>query len=135
MGTESLWVCNEAWPTQTCLNYDTSTFACTHCKRDKHSIKLFSAENDMLPGEVPLPLQGLSQLEEMLIARACPIMCIYRKHGGQRGYKGHVVTLPQDIQEFLTHLPCYVDQLPVLLLRRTGQDNTLFTSMFVVTKC
>ena len=78
----------------------------------------------MLPGEVPLPLQGLSQLEKMLIARACPIMCIYRKHGGQRGYKGHVVNLPQDIQEFLTRLPCYVNQLPVLLLRRTGQDNT-----------
>ena len=60
----------------------------------------------------------------MLIARACPIMCIYRKHGGQRGYKGYVVNLPQDIQEFLTRLPCYVNQLPVLLLRRTGQDNT-----------
>ena len=117
-------VCHEAWPTQNCLNNDPCTFVCTRCKRDKRPIKLFSAENDMLPREVPLPLQGLSQLEEMLIARACPIMCVYRNHGGQRGYKGHVVNLPQDIQEFLTRLPCYVNQLPVLLLRRTGKDNS-----------
>ena len=33
------------------------------------------------------------------------------------------MNLPQDIQEFLTRLPCYVNQLPVLLLRLTGQDN------------
>ena len=26
--------------------------------------------------------------------------------------------------QFLTQLPCCVHQLPVLLLRRTGQDNT-----------
>ena len=42
----------------------------------------------MDPGALPVELQGLT---EMLIARACPIMCVYRKHGGQRGYKGHVL--------------------------------------------
>lgn len=78
----------------------------------------------MWPGEAPECLQALSQVEEMLIARACPIMCVYRKHGGQRGYKGHVVNIPQDIQGFLDRLPRNVDELPVLLIRRTGENNT-----------
>ncbi len=56
----------------------------------------------MIPRQAPPCLLGLSQVEEMLIARACPIMCVYRKHGGQRGYRGHVLNLPQDIQQFLT---------------------------------
>ena len=35
----------------------------------------------MDPGSVPAELQGLSEVEELLIARAFPIMSIYRKHG------------------------------------------------------
>ena len=35
----------------------------------------------MDPGSVPAELQGLSEVEELLIARAFPIMYIYRKHG------------------------------------------------------
>ena len=60
----------------------------------------------------------------MLIARACPIMCVYRKHGGQRGYKGHGLNLPQDIQGFLSRLPPNVAQLPHLVIRKHGADNT-----------
>lgn len=77
-----------------------------------------------MPGEVPPCLRDLSQVEEMLLARACPIMSVYRKHGGQRGYKGHILNLPQDIQGFLDRLPCNVEKLPILLVRRTGQNNT-----------
>ena len=117
-------VCHEVWPTRTCLDDDPAEYVCTRCKRDKNDPKLFSEENDMLPGEVPSCLRGLSQVEEMLIARACPIMSVYRKHGGQRGYKGHVLNLPQDIQGFLDRLPCNVQEIPILLLRRNGQDNT-----------
>ena len=36
----------------------------------------------MIPQEVPPSLQGLSQVEEMLMARAYPIMTVYHKHGG-----------------------------------------------------
>ena len=75
-------------------------------------------------GALPEELQGLTDIEEMLIARACPIMCVYRKHGGQRGYKGHVLNLPQDIQGFLNRLPPNVTQLPYLIIRRHGTDNT-----------
>ena len=78
----------------------------------------------MHPENVPQCLQGLSQIEEMLIARACPIMTIYRKHGGQRGYQGHVVDLPQNIQGLLNRLPANISELPVLLVRQHGADNT-----------
>ena len=40
----------------------------------------------MDPGSVPAKLQGLSEVEELLIAPAFPIMSIYRKHGGQKSH-------------------------------------------------
>ena len=73
--------------------------------RDKKSPKVYSAENDIDPGIVPPQLEGLTQIEEMLITRVCHIMSIHRKHGGQRGYKGHVLNLSQDIQSFFNSLP------------------------------
>lgn len=82
-------------------------YVCNRCKRDKNEPKRFSADNDMNPGKVPSCLRGLSQVEEMLIARACPIMAIYR-----------------NIQGFLDSLPRNVCELPVLLVRRSGQENT-----------
>ena len=89
-------LCNEMWP----IRFQPSqieTYTCIHCKRDKNIPKLFSPQNDMDPGVVPQCLENMTQIEEMLIARACPIMTVYRKHGGQRGYSGHVLNLPQNI--------------------------------------
>ena len=86
--------------------------------------KRFSKANDMHPGAVPEYLQNLTQIEEMLIARVSPIMYIYRKHGGQRGYKGHVLNLSQNIQSLLDKLPQAVSKLPVLILRRSGANDT-----------
>lgn len=115
-------VCHETWPNRS--DARSPHYTCLRCKRDKRQVKLFSKENDMDPDIIPPCLEGLSQLEEMLIARVCPIMCVYRLKGGQRGYNGHVLNLPQDLQGFLTKLPCYVTDLPVLVVRRHGADNT-----------
>ena len=115
-------VCHERWPTRQKLS--ASEYICVRCSRDKHTPKLYSAENDMLPGTHPPCLEGLTKVEEMLIARACPVMCVYRKHGGQHGYRGHVLNLPQDIQGFVDTLPSHVADIPVLLVRRHGMDNT-----------
>ena len=73
-------VCKEAWPLSTSRE---QIFTCSRCKREKKPCRLYSAENDMDPGSVPAELQGLSEVEELLIARAFPMMSIYRKHGGQ----------------------------------------------------
>ena len=51
-------------------------------------------------------------------------MRVYRKHGGRRGYKGHVLNLPQDIQSFLNRLPSRVADLPDLIVRRHGAEDT-----------
>ena len=100
-------------------------FTCSRCKRDREPCRLYSAENDMDPGSVPAELQGLSEVEELLISRAFPIMSIYRKHGGQHGYKGHVLNLPQDIQGFLNSLPANVSDLPILVIRKQGAGEPL----------
>lgn len=117
--------CHEIWPTPTKPNGD---FTCTRCKRDKGQPKCFSRENEIDPGPVPECLRNLSQIEEMLIARACPIMCVYRKHGGQRGYKGHVINFPQNfpqnVQNFLNKLPRPVNELPILIVCRHAAENT-----------
>ena len=48
----------------------------------------------------------------------------YNRKGGQMGYKGHVLNLPQDIQGFLSRLPPNVAQLPYLIIRKPGADKT-----------
>ena len=68
--------------------------------------KKFSKENDMIPCAVPKELQGLTQVEEMLIARAFPVIQVYTKpNGGQKAYKGHVLTLPHDVEHIANVLP------------------------------
>ena len=53
-------------------------------------------------------------------------MSIYRKHGGQRGYNGHVrLNLPQDIQGFLNSLPANMSDLPILVMRKQGAGESL----------
>ena len=51
-------------------------------------------------------------------------MSVYRKHGGQRGYMGHVLNLPQDVQSFFNSLRSRASDLPVLVVRRHGVENT-----------
>ncbi len=92
---------------------------CTICKETWPT-----RQNAMDPGTVHEQLRGLTQVEEMLISRVCPIMRVCRKHGGQREYKGHVLNLPQDIQSFLSRLPSRVVDLPVLIVRRHGAEDT-----------
>ena len=61
----------------------------------------------MIPSSVSNELQNLTQIEEMLIARALPIMRIYIKPGGQQDFSGHCINLPQNVTEFATSLPRY----------------------------
>ena len=77
--------CKETWPSK--QRFNPQFCECHRCKRDNRNPKLYSQENDMDPGILPAELQDLTDSEEMLIARACPIMCVYRKHGGQRGQR------------------------------------------------
>ncbi len=73
-------VCKEAWPLK---SKPRVPYVCSRCVRDNKSPRKFSYENSMIPSSVPTELQDLTQIEEMLIARALPIMRIYIKPGGQ----------------------------------------------------
>src|SRR4051794_38728929 len=115
-------VCNESFPSIVLVVGE-----CRRCYTEKASPKKFSAENNMDPGEVPEELQGLSEIEEMLIARVFPVMSVYRLRGRQHGYRGNVINFPQDVEEFATHLPRHPSLLDVLVVRRQfANDSTTF---------
>ena len=78
----------------------------------------------MLPSCVPHELQNLTQVEEMLTARALPIMRVYIKPGGQRGYSEHCINLPQNVTELATTLPRYPKDLAVIIVKVKGRENT-----------
>ena len=105
-------------------NKKEADYVCSRCVRDKNSIKKFSAQNSMVPAQVPKELQGLTQIEEMLIARAFSVISVYTKPGGQRAYKGHCINFPQDIQELADTLPRYPKELPIIVISVEGKDNT-----------
>lgn len=78
----------------------------------------------MIPSSVPIELKDLTQIEEMLIARALPLIRVYIKPGGQRGYSGHCINLPQSIDELANSLPHYPKDIPVIVVSMKGKGNT-----------
>ena len=111
-------VCKEVW----CKIYNST---CNRCKRDKSFPKKFSIENEMVPSPVPEALKNLTQVEEMLIARALPIMNVYCKpKGGQRAYKGHVITFPNNVQKVVNILPNLPGDLPLIKIKKKDSANS-----------
>ena len=109
-------ICFEAWPLKITSKKSGKNYICTRCIRDKGSPKKYSIENNMIPSLVPAELQGLSQCEEMLIAHAFPVMQVYLKpRYGTVSYKGHVVTLPHNVQKIADILPHCPTELPVVI--------------------
>lgn len=121
-------VCYEAWPLKSNSKLNKlPTYQCSRCYGEKELPKKFSKENNMVPSSVPNELSGLTQVEEMLIARALPIMHIYLKQGGQRGYSGHCVNLPQNVGELAKSLPRYPKDLSVIVVKMKGKENSFKT--------
>ena len=67
--------------------------------------RYFLFENSTIPSPVSPELQGLSYVEEILIARFLSIMRVYIKPGLQRGHSGHCINLPQNVKELASSLP------------------------------
>lgn len=100
-----------------------TTYICHRCSSDKKVPKKFSAGNQMIPSSIPNELQDLTQIEEMLIARVLPIMNVYAKPGGQRGFSGHCINLQQQVSELAQSLPRYPKHVSLLLVTMNGKDN------------
>ena len=113
--------CHRKW---LCLRLN-SQGLCTTCARDRGQPRKWSAENGMQPEEVPACLQGLSFMEEMLIARCLPCMYVCRlRAGGQYGYRNHVIAFPQDLQRMVDELPRRPSDTDVMVVRKPGVNNT-----------
>ena len=117
-------ICLEAWPLKlSSCSVATPKYRCFRCSRDKKQAQRFSKENNMIPCKVPPELQGLTQVEEMLIARALPLISVYLKPGGQRGYSGHCINLPQHVEELASSLPRLPRELSVIVVKVKTKDN------------
>ena len=116
--------CFEAWPIK-CKPKSGANYVCRRCKIDENIPKKFSAQNNMIPSSLPNELLGLTQIEEMLIARALPIMRVYVKPGGQRGYIGHCINLPQKVSELANSLPRFPPDIPIIIVTMKGKDNAI----------
>ena len=120
-------LCGERWfaaqaPTQA-VAVTGGQYTCDRCKRQK-TVESLSSANDMDPGSVPNQFKGLTQGEEMLIAKGCPVMRVYHLKGGQRGSGGHVVNLAPNIGGFVNSLPRPARDLPTIMVRRQGEEGT-----------
>ena len=78
---------------------------------------LMSADNHIDPGIVPSHLPELTQVEEMVIARAHVQMLVKRVRGHQYHYTGHCVTFLQNIIRTVDVLPNLPSELDIVLLR------------------
>ena len=67
-----------------------------------------------------ISLQGLTQVEEMLISCVLPIMSLYHLPRRQYAYSGHVTNLPQDVASFANTLPRLPSELDVIVVRKEG---------------
>src|SRR6266496_1225193 len=127
LGHKSCPVCNERF-----LSIDIVKEMCRRCYKDnKNNIKKFSSRNNMDPGDVPEELKGLTETEEMLIARVFPVVSVYYLRGGQYGYRGNVINFPQDVQEFITRLPRHPSSLDMLVVRRQSSGGSTFVDFNV----
>ena len=86
--------------------------------------KLYSDGNNMDPGTVPPLLQGLTQVEEMLISSVIPMMSVYKLPHGQIGYGGHIINLPQDVSRFVSTLPRHPSDLDFIVVRKATASGT-----------
>ena len=51
-------------------------------------------------------------------------MRVYIKPGGQLGYSGHCLNLPQHVQVLASILPRYPRDLSIVVVKIKGKDNT-----------
>ncbi|XP_078350740.1 uncharacterized protein LOC144635515 [Oculina patagonica] len=97
---------------------------CTRCRKDRNDPKVWSNDNQMDPMAVPQELSGMSDAEQMLIARLAPTVHVHMlKHGGIAS-KGHCIAFPQAVQEPATKLPRLPAEVDIIRVRRQGKDDT-----------
>ncbi|CAB1108166.1 unnamed protein product [Ectocarpus sp. CCAP 1310/34] len=126
--------CHEQWPTDRTLPEETperngvpeiQSMRCSNDLVERRrqpslpQVAKFGEVNRTVPPPVPGYMQNLTMTEEMLIARASPVVKVVRLAGGMHGYEGHVLSMGQDIGEFATRLPWLPtsEEIPVVIVQ------------------
>ena len=81
-------------------------------------------ENSMDPLSVPEELSGISDAEQMLIARLAPTVHVHMLRHGGIASRGHCIAFPQAVQEPATILPRLPAEVDITRVRRQGKDDT-----------
>ena len=94
---------------------------------ERLSVRKFTQANNMDPFPCDkmdlLPsFPDLTQIEEMLISIAHPIMSVYRIRHNIK-YRGHCVTVPQDVQQVASKLPLLPSEAPCIIVRRSTHTD------------
>ncbi|KAF5578398.1 ATP-dependent DNA helicase PIF1 [Fusarium pseudoanthophilum] len=81
----------------------------------------WSRDNNLDPGEIPVDLPELTQVEEMLISRVHVHVQVMTYRGQQYKYKGHVVNFLKDVGQVYRQLPLLPRELDIIVLRPRNQ--------------
>lgn len=102
---------------------------CDRCRRvdssvagDPSSPFLYSADNQMDPGDVP-DLPELTEIEEQLIARVHVAVQVRQVRGQQYKYSGHVVNFLRDTARVYNELPLLPADLDIVVLRPSNANS------------
>lgn len=125
-------ICEEVGINMKVYPTDEQTY-CAQCKRELllptwSGIHIFSADNDISPGDIPTDLLALgkpSPLEAMMLATVHSVIRIYkvRRYGQYKGGKVHVINFPQDPTEVFHIIPRLPHELPLAGLRVKGLEG------------
>jgi hypothetical protein len=74
-------------------------------------------------GNQPLVLSILTQVEEILIARVSPLLQVIHARCGQYQYSGHPISFPKNSNTIVNYLPCHLEDLDILVVRRHVIDG------------
>ena len=118
------------------VDYKINSHVCHGCRSVKTNRRhKFSAANELDPGPLVRKLSGLTAIEQMLISQVIPSMTIFcLSRGGQFGFRGHVLNVPQDLYGFITNLPRKVSELDFLVLAKGVDQLDLSRNMFTVNR-
>lgn len=115
---------------------------CARCVRDDNrrahdEPRLFSADNNTDPGEMPAGLRALTEVEELLIARVHPIVTVRQHRGGQYHYREHVCSFILNVAKIYRKLPLLPRDINQLVLRPKTDNprvNMQFKNFYRVRK-
>jgi hypothetical protein len=95
---------------------------CSSCQKVDKNLEdempfLYSGANEMDPGPIPLGLEQLTQIEEMLIARVYCFVEVRQVRGVQYKYKGHIVNFLANTPKVYNRLPLLPKDLNIIIIR------------------